>query len=195
MIEEAESLLLRASARNAIGRYQIEGALQSAHVHRRRTGEANWSRGGRTVRRVARDLAIAGRRDQPRACVGAAARCALGARCARLQRRPIRGSSNTNPIGPHAPSCWRRSVRQRRRATRLRHCHRARARRRGPAFPATTTGRADYCFCRFLTRSSTTAGSASVVVSPRFSSSFAAILRRMRRMILPERVFGNPGAH
>jgi len=42
MIEEAESLLLRASARNAIGRYQIEGALQSAHVHRRRTGEANW---------------------------------------------------------------------------------------------------------------------------------------------------------
>jgi len=43
MIEEAESLLLRASARNAIGRYQIEGALQSAHVHRRRTGQANWA--------------------------------------------------------------------------------------------------------------------------------------------------------
>ncbi len=43
MIEEAESLLLRASAHEAIGRYQIEGALQSAHVHRRRTGQANWS--------------------------------------------------------------------------------------------------------------------------------------------------------
>jgi RNA polymerase sigma-70 factor (ECF subfamily) len=42
MIEEAERLLLRASTRNAIGRYQIEGALQSAHVHRRRTGQANW---------------------------------------------------------------------------------------------------------------------------------------------------------
>ena len=25
-----------------IGRYQLEGALQSAHVHRRRTGHANW---------------------------------------------------------------------------------------------------------------------------------------------------------
>ena len=43
MIEEAESLLLRASTRNAIGRDQIEGALQSAHVHRRRTGTANWA--------------------------------------------------------------------------------------------------------------------------------------------------------
>jgi RNA polymerase sigma-70 factor (ECF subfamily) len=42
VIEEAERLLLRASMRNAIGRYQIEGALQSAHVHRRRTGTANW---------------------------------------------------------------------------------------------------------------------------------------------------------
>ena len=42
MFEEAESLLLRASAHDAIGRFQIEGALQSAHVHRRRTGESNW---------------------------------------------------------------------------------------------------------------------------------------------------------
>jgi predicted RNA polymerase sigma factor len=43
MIEEAESLLLRASNLSSIGRYQIEGALQSAHVYRRRTGQANWS--------------------------------------------------------------------------------------------------------------------------------------------------------
>ena len=42
MIQAAEVLLLRASRRNSIGRYQLEGALQSAHVHRRRTGEANW---------------------------------------------------------------------------------------------------------------------------------------------------------
>ncbi|HZZ36131.1 MAG TPA: DUF6596 domain-containing protein [Caulobacteraceae bacterium] len=42
MIEEAEALLLRASALGAIGRYQLEGALQSAHVHRRRTGRADW---------------------------------------------------------------------------------------------------------------------------------------------------------
>src|SRR5207302_718792 len=38
---------------------------------------------------------------------------------------------------------------------------------------------------RFFTRSSTTAGSASVEVSPRLLKSFSAILRRMRRMILP----------
>jgi predicted RNA polymerase sigma factor len=43
MIRGAEGLLLRASALGCIGRYQLEGALQSAHVHRRRTGEANWS--------------------------------------------------------------------------------------------------------------------------------------------------------
>jgi predicted RNA polymerase sigma factor len=43
MIATAEALLLRASALTAIGRYQLEGALQSAHVHRRRSGQANWA--------------------------------------------------------------------------------------------------------------------------------------------------------
>ncbi len=42
MIDAAEGLLLRASALGSIGRYQLEGALQSAHVHRRRTGRSNW---------------------------------------------------------------------------------------------------------------------------------------------------------
>ena len=42
MIEEAESLLLRASRLVTFGRYQLEGAIQSAHVARRRTGCANW---------------------------------------------------------------------------------------------------------------------------------------------------------
>jgi RNA polymerase sigma-70 factor (ECF subfamily) len=42
MIKEAEALLRRASALGSIGRYQLEGALQSAHVYRRRTGHANW---------------------------------------------------------------------------------------------------------------------------------------------------------
>jgi len=42
MIEEAEALLLGASRPGSIGRYQLEAALQSAHVHRRRTGERNW---------------------------------------------------------------------------------------------------------------------------------------------------------
>src|SRR6476659_655476 len=47
---------------------------------------------------------------------------------------------------------------------------------------------------RFLMRSSTTVGSASVDVSPSAPTSFSAILRRMRRIILPARVFGRPGA-
>lgn len=40
-IEEAEVLLMHASAQGSIGRYQLEGALQSAHVHRRRDGHVN----------------------------------------------------------------------------------------------------------------------------------------------------------
>jgi predicted RNA polymerase sigma factor len=43
MIDTAEALLLRASAISSIGRYQLEGALQSAHVYRRLTGKANWA--------------------------------------------------------------------------------------------------------------------------------------------------------
>mmetsp|Transcript_3434 Transcript_3434/g.7500 ORF Transcript_3434/g.7500 Transcript_3434/m.7500 type:complete len:253 (-) Transcript_3434:511-1269(-) len=43
-------------------------------------------------------------------------------------------------------------------------------------------------------RAVTTVGSARVLMSPRESSSLFAILRRMRRIILPERVFGRPGA-
>jgi len=43
MIAEAEASLLRASALGTIGRYQLEGALQSAHVDRCRTSRANWA--------------------------------------------------------------------------------------------------------------------------------------------------------
>jgi RNA polymerase sigma-70 factor (ECF subfamily) len=42
-IDEAEQLLLRASRVGAIGRYQLEAAVQSAHVARRRGGCADWS--------------------------------------------------------------------------------------------------------------------------------------------------------
>jgi RNA polymerase sigma-70 factor (ECF subfamily) len=42
MMAEAEALLRRAGAMGAIGRYQLEAALQSAHVYRCRTGNANW---------------------------------------------------------------------------------------------------------------------------------------------------------
>ena len=48
---------------------------------------------------------------------------------------------------------------------------------------------------RFSIRSSTTLGSARVEVSPRLPNSLSAILRRMRRMIFPDRVFGRPGAN
>ncbi len=44
MIAEAEVLLLRGSTMGAIGRFQLEGALQSAHVHRCRTGRSDWGR-------------------------------------------------------------------------------------------------------------------------------------------------------
>src|SRR5262252_1302966 len=43
LIEEAEALLLRASAIGSIGRYQLEAAVQSAHVVRRRSGSADWA--------------------------------------------------------------------------------------------------------------------------------------------------------
>jgi len=43
MIDEAEAVLRRASAFGGVGRYQLEGALQSAHVYRCRTGHNNWA--------------------------------------------------------------------------------------------------------------------------------------------------------
>jgi len=43
MIDEAEALLRRASLLGSIGRYQLEAALQSAHVSQRRTGQPDWS--------------------------------------------------------------------------------------------------------------------------------------------------------
>ena len=42
MIDEAEALLVRAFAFGVTGRYQLEAAVQSAHVYRCRTGHANW---------------------------------------------------------------------------------------------------------------------------------------------------------
>jgi RNA polymerase sigma-70 factor, ECF subfamily len=42
LIDEAESLLRRASALPGAGRYQLEAAVQSAHIVRRRSGSADW---------------------------------------------------------------------------------------------------------------------------------------------------------
>ena len=43
LIDEAEALLLQASEMNAIGRYQLEAAAQSAHAIRRLTGHTDWA--------------------------------------------------------------------------------------------------------------------------------------------------------
>lgn len=43
LIEQAEGLLLRASAIGAVGRFQLEAAVQSAHVVRRQTGRSDWA--------------------------------------------------------------------------------------------------------------------------------------------------------
>jgi RNA polymerase sigma-70 factor (ECF subfamily) len=43
MIDEAETLLRRASAFGKLGRYQLEAALQSAHAERRVRGATNWA--------------------------------------------------------------------------------------------------------------------------------------------------------
>ena len=42
MVDRAEGMLANAGALSTIGRYQLEAALQSAHVHRLRTGTRNW---------------------------------------------------------------------------------------------------------------------------------------------------------
>jgi RNA polymerase sigma-70 factor (ECF subfamily) len=42
LIRQAEALLLRASAIGEPGRFQLEAAVQSAHVVRRRTGRSDW---------------------------------------------------------------------------------------------------------------------------------------------------------
>ncbi len=43
LIEEAEALLLRASRLGALGRYQLEAAVQSAHALRRHIGHSDWT--------------------------------------------------------------------------------------------------------------------------------------------------------
>jgi RNA polymerase sigma-70 factor (ECF subfamily) len=42
LVDEAEALLLQASRTGAICRYQLEAAIQSAHLIRRRNGSADW---------------------------------------------------------------------------------------------------------------------------------------------------------
>ncbi|HEY4353059.1 MAG TPA: DUF6596 domain-containing protein [Paraburkholderia sp.] len=83
MIAAADALLRRASAFNAIGRFQLEAALQSAHIHRCRTRRANWDEivqlydallaiAASPVVAVNRELAVA-ERDNPQAALDALA--------------------------------------------------------------------------------------------------------------------------
>ena len=43
LIDAAERLLFRAGTMGGIGRYQLEAAVQSAHVARRKTGQTDWA--------------------------------------------------------------------------------------------------------------------------------------------------------
>jgi RNA polymerase sigma-70 factor (ECF subfamily) len=43
LIAEADALIRRAGSKGSLGRYELEAALQSAHVHRRLTGRNNWA--------------------------------------------------------------------------------------------------------------------------------------------------------
>jgi len=43
LIDEAEALLFRASTMGAVGRFQLEAAVQSAHAARRVTGDTDWA--------------------------------------------------------------------------------------------------------------------------------------------------------
>jgi len=43
LIAQADALVRRAGAKQSLGRYELEAALQSAHAHRRLTGRNNWA--------------------------------------------------------------------------------------------------------------------------------------------------------
>ncbi|MDQ1451921.1 MAG: hypothetical protein QOK38_1787 [Acidobacteriaceae bacterium] len=118
MIDEAEALLRRAGARGLVGRYQLEGALQSAHVHRCRTGDANWAEvvalydalfafSGSPVVAINRALAIA---ELKGADAGLQAL---------PQPRRMRGWRSTSLTGRCARSCCRARVRMKMRGTRM----------------------------------------------------------------------------
>jgi RNA polymerase sigma-70 factor (ECF subfamily) len=64
MIEEAEALLFRASGMGTIGRFQLEAAVQSAHVVRRRHRCRRLGGDRAALRRAARDHRLAGGRHQ-----------------------------------------------------------------------------------------------------------------------------------
>ena len=109
MIDEAEALLRRAAAlgrdRPLSARSRVAVGARPSLPHRSR----QLAGGGATLRRAARARRLAGRRHQSRPGHrrDATAPAPLSRRCKRW--RPMRGSPNTSPTGPRAPSCWPRT--------------------------------------------------------------------------------------
>jgi predicted RNA polymerase sigma factor len=112
MIEAAEALLLRASTLGVVGRYQLEGALQSAHVYRCRTGHDNWAEvvklydglfalSGSPVVAINRALAIAEMRG-PDAGLDAMPDAAAEARLAEYQPYWVARAELLAKTGAHA---------------------------------------------------------------------------------------------
>ena len=110
LIDEAEAMLRRASTLCEIGRYQLEAAVQSAHVVRRLTGAADWA-GDRAALRCAAGvdpLSCGG--DQPGGRGRRDARTPPRALRRSTRCRTMRGLPNTSPIGRRARSFWRGSA-------------------------------------------------------------------------------------
>ncbi len=131
-IAEAEAALLNASGMGVIARFQLEAAIQSAHVARRRDGVDNWNAvvnlydalltlTGSPVAAINRAVAVA---ETEGPSQGLAALDAVSSRSARARISALLGRA-CRPAGPH-----RRSLRSPRC---LRDRHRPRARCFGAA--------------------------------------------------------------
>ena len=111
MIEEAETLLLRASAAGVIGRYQLEAAVQSAHAARRLTGPSTGRRSsGSTMRCRRSPTHLWWRSTAP-----LRSRRRVGRRRGLHVSRnwPWTGGSRTTSLtGPLEPNCWRAPARR-----------------------------------------------------------------------------------
>ncbi len=120
MMSEAEALLRRAHSIGAIGRYQLEAALQSAHVDRCRNRQSELGGDRASLRCAVRVFRIAGDGDQSRAgdCGAGRGRKRVWRRC-RSHRR-MRGWPSINPTGRRVRSCCRGRSAQRGRGRRTR---------------------------------------------------------------------------
>ncbi len=121
LIGEAEALLRRASGIGVIGRYQLEAAVQTAQVIRRRTGRADWPAivqlydalavlTGSPVVEINRAVAVAETRGAAAGLAVLDGVAAWPAMC---------GWPTINPTGPRARACWRVPARWRKPTPRM----------------------------------------------------------------------------